>query len=204
MAIQLIGPNGQPTKKVYKVLEIVAGEATVEDTRTGQVLKIHESRIIKESTMALKCDKCGNEFSSKSGLTLHKKKCGGVEKPKQAAKPKKDDTRFDAVAFAKENGGELWTKGVKFDHTNIKVIGHQVIDEKTGYYFSFNTYNGSLGKNGKGITKYPLKGKQITYTVSDNSTRKDSRGEKRTRKGKKTAEAIRKLWTKNGYKKQKV
>lgn len=203
MAIQLIGPDGKPTKKVYKLLEIVSGEAKVQDIRTGQVLKIHESRLIKESKMALKCDKCGNEFSSKSGLTLHKKKCGGVQKPKQAAKPK-DDTRFDAIAFAKENGSELWTKSVKFDHRNIKVVGHQVLDEKSGFYFSFNTYNGSLGKNSKGITKYPLKGKQITYTISDNSSKKESRGEKRTRKGKKTAEQIRKLWGKNGYKKQKV
>lgn len=217
--VALIGPNGNPTPKCYKIIEEKQDKNTtivrVKDTRTNQIIRIPKSRIlVKESDMSLKCGTCGKEMNSKSGLTLHQKKCGGTTpSPSTTKKPplklvkKKKKTApastdaFDIAGFRKEHGGELWTKAVKFDHP-VKAISHQILDEKTGYYYSFNTYNGSLGKSAKGVTKYPLKGKTLTYTVSDNTEKKDSRGNKRIRKGKKTADQVRKLWQKNGYKKK--
>ena len=199
--VALIGPDGKSTPKRYKVLGLDGQTARIEDVQTGQVIRIHKSRIMKEEEMSLSCPKCGKEMASKSGLTLHQKKCEGKQAPKP--KPKKQEDEFDVLGFVGDNGSELWIKSVKFDHSNIKVIGHQVMNEEAGYYYSFNTYNGTLGKSGRGVTKYPLKGRSVNYTVSDNSQKKNSRGDKRVRKGKKTAEQVRKLWQKNGYKKQK-
>lgn len=52
--------------------------------------------------------------------------------------------------------GELWSKGVKFDHTAIKVEAHVLIATDKRSFQVFNTYNGALGKKGKAGKQYQL------------------------------------------------
>jgi hypothetical protein len=133
-----------------------------------------------------------------------------AKKTKKKAKAKKELEPFDINEFVAENGGEHWVKGkkekIKFDHDGYEVLTHAVMNEAKKVYHVFNTYasNGvvSLGRGGKGVTVYPLKGKTVNYTVSKNAKKVESRGEKKQRKGTKTPDEVRKTWEKNGYQKQ--
>ena len=52
--------------------------------------------------------------------------------------------------------GELWSKTVNFDHTEIKVEAHVLISIDKRSFQVFNTYNGALGKKGKAGKQYQL------------------------------------------------
>ena len=208
--VSLIGPDGKPTNQKYKVINKNAIEATVEDVETNQELTIHVSRIMSKEQHICKC---GKKCSSLSGLTLHMKNCQegsdvmakAAAAPKEAKESKKSVDGFDLSAFIKDNGGEHWqSQARKFDHAGYELITHAVMDEKAGFYYIINTYTYpdgtvSLGRNGKGVTKYPLKGKSVSYTISQTAKKVESRGEKRTRKGSKAADDIRKHWEKQSY-----
>ena len=208
--------EGKPTARQYIIVNIKNNVARLEHIRTNQRLRVHTSRIVPEDQIKMfKCP-CGKESSSQSGLTLHMKNCpeGSKTMAKSPSKQKKAEPAaskveaFDINSFVKTNGGEHHIRGedgsIKFDHNDYKVLTHAVMDEKTGFYHIFNTYTYpdgtvTLGKGGKGITKYPLKGKSVNYTVSQRAKNEASRGEKRQRKGGKTADEVRKGWVKNGY-----
>ena len=223
--VRLIDKDLLPTKDKWEILEIIGESARVKNVKSGLTLRVHKSRLTdKDPTMAKKfvCDKCDRTFSTKSGLTLHKCKSqkGSSKMAKQATatatatekketkakKTKKDLVEFDIKKFIQEHGGEHWVRGDrKFDHTGYKLETHAVMDEKAGYYYMLNDYtnNGvtSLGRGNKGITKYPLKGKKVSYVVSETSKKVEHRGQKRERKGTKNAEDVRKHWEKLGYSK---
>lgn len=182
-------------------------------------------KVTKTKKETFKCPNCDKVSGTKSGLTLHLKACSGSKKKMTQAqqmdskdKPAKKTTKktankvdpVDMKKIVSENGGEHWAKGqngeIKFDHAGYKIITHAILNEKAGYYLQFNTYTypdgiTSLGKGNKGLTKYPLKGKKITYTVSQTAKKEESRGQKRQRVGTKTAEEMRKQWQKASYKK---
>ena len=52
--------------------------------------------------------------------------------------------------------GEMFTKGVGFDHSNISVEANVVIAKDHKSFRVFNTYNGGLGKKGKAGKVYTL------------------------------------------------
>ena len=241
--VRLIDKNLEQTISTWRIIETGPESVRVENTETGQKLRVHKSRVVDEDTpekparrpeekpkMAKKtkfvCETCSRELTTQSGLTLHQKTCAKkgkktmskdaatVTAPKAKAKTKevkesnkKSPDPFDIAAFASDNGSEHWARGekeaIKFDHPGYKLVTYAVMDEKGGYFYIINTYanNGviSLGKSGKGITKYPLKGKKISYTVSEAAKKQENRGQKRERKGTKTADDIRKHWEKLGY-----
>ena len=217
--VAVIGPDGNPTDIVYKILEEDVGSDGEAYTRlshseTGIKLKVHSNRVVKSETIGYEAKEVNEtgENEMTDAKTETEKTETETEKPKKAkkAKAKKELEPFDMPAFVKENGGEHWIKGkvdkIKFDHEGYEVLTHAVLDEAKKVYRVFNTYsqNGvlSLGRGGKGITPYPLKGKTINYTVSKNAKKVESRGEKKQRKGTKTAEDVRKAWEKSGYQKQ--
>jgi hypothetical protein len=223
--VALAGIDGE-TPRIYEILEkgYEEGEAFVKlkNTENGTKLRVHSSRVVKDGNKvtggiemaeaAEKAQEKTEEAEEKVEEQEEPKQAEQAEKPKKAKKKakkaKKEAEPFDIDAFVAANGGEHWVKGktdkIKFDHKGFEVLSHAVLDEEKKVYVQFNTYssNGvsSLGRTGKGVTTYPLKGKTIDYTVSESS--KKAAGEKRQRKGSKTAEEVRKLWEKKGYEKQ--
>ena len=193
--VALIGPDGQHTNKQYKILDCANNVVRLLDIHTGHKLRVHKTRIVDQPQRR-------EQVSKKSKAP---KKAEQEETPKDEAS--NTNETFDVAKFVAENGGEHWVRGedggTKFDHPEYKLITHAVLDEQNGHYFMINLYekNGiaSLGKGSKGITEYPLKGNQINYTVSQTAKKVESRGQKRVRKGIKTAEEVRKHWLKSGY-----
>jgi len=57
--------------------------------------------------------------------------------------------------------GERWSKKMAFDHKGVKAEAHVIVNRVTKTYFSFNTYNGSLGKTGAKLE--PKKFKYADY-----------------------------------------
>lgn len=212
--VAVIGPDGNPTDVVYRVLEEDVGSDGEAYTRlshseTGIKLKVHSNRVVRSETIGYEAKEV-NETGENEMTDAKKTETEKAEKKAKKPKVKKELEPFDISQFVTDNGGEHWVKGekekIKFDHDGYEVLTHAVLNESKKIYHVFNTYsqNGvlSLGRGGKGITAYPLKGKTINYTVSKNAKKVESRGEKKQRKGTKTAEDVRKAWEKSGYQKQ--
>jgi hypothetical protein len=53
--------------------------------------------------------------------------------------------KFDFKSIA----GERWSKPMAFDHKGVKAEAHVIVNRITKKYRAFNTYNASLGKQGK-------------------------------------------------------
>ena len=199
--LYLIDEAGKRSLEKFTLLQVDEKGVRLENKKGGK-LRVHPSRVVLPN---------GSPAAPVPAMAKAPSppKAKAPEKPKSAA-PKTEPAEvempvFDLPGFVA--GREHWSKKVKFDHSGYDVVSHSVIDEKAGNYQVFNTYKypGSsaltLGKNSKGITPYPLKGHQTTYVVGDNAEKADSRGKKRTRKGNKTAEQVRKLLEKRNYKK---
>lgn len=113
--------------------------------------RIHHSRIVKI-------------FGSNGDMIYDS---NPVEKEKKMASPKAASkstaTSTPATTSAPvvdvksiRGDGELYTKGVEFDHDSIKVEANVVISKDHRTFQVFNTYNGTLGKKGKAGKVYTL------------------------------------------------
>ena len=182
--IKLKGVENQTQLDSYEIIKM--GKNTL-DISNGQgvKLKIHKSRV-KEISM------------TKPDVAVEQKKESNVlvaetsVKKKQPPKP----IPFDIQTWYREHGGVHLSKNVNFDCATVKVVAHTCIDEKAGYYHTINTYlhqDGTLtlGKKGKGGSKYPLKGRRVTIAASN--------GKPKLIIGKKTAQEYIDHCKKNGY-----
>jgi len=75
---------------------------------------------------------CTRIISSKKEEAMATKKVSGTPK-------------FDFKTIA----GERWSKPMAFDHKGVKAEAHVIVNRITKKYRAFNTYNASLGKQGK-------------------------------------------------------
>lgn len=78
----------------------------------------------------------------------------GKSKTASAASKKEAAVTIDISNLKTQ--GELWSKTVNFDHTEIKVEAHVLISTDKRSFQVFNTYNGALGKKGKAGKQYQL------------------------------------------------
>jgi len=80
------------------------------------------------------------------------------EKEKPVAQTKQTKTApVETVSIQSLIGtGEHYTKSVSFDHDGVTAEANVVINADHRSFVTFNTYNGSLGKKGKGGKSYPL------------------------------------------------
>ena len=213
--LYLINEKGKRTLEKFTLLSVGSKGIRLAG-KDGRKLRVHPSRAIAPSILP-KAPK--DPVASKPAKKAPVKKSPSTKPKKKEVKTmpdkkkKKDAPAFDVSAFVKEHGGEHWTKGesgekVNFDHDAYKVVAHSLIADKKGRYYVFNTYKYpsgtvSLGKNGTGVTEYPLKGHKVSYTVSQTAKKVESRGQKKTRKGSKTADQVRKTLERKGYRKAK-
>jgi hypothetical protein len=81
-----------------------------------------------------------------------------------ATKKVSGSPKFDFKAIA----GERWSKPMAFDHKGVKAEAHVVVNRITKKYRAFNTYNGSLGKQGKTGSVFAFKDyAQLTARLMD-------------------------------------
>lgn len=81
-----------------------------------------------------------------------------LEKEKPVAQTKQTKVApTEVVSIASLIGnGEHYAKPVSFDHDGVTAEANVVIAADHRSFVTFNTYNGSLGKKGKGGKSYPL------------------------------------------------
>lgn len=113
---------------------------------SGEVGKrrVHHSRIARVLDSALNVIYEVDSISSK-------------EKPVAEIKQTKATPAENVVDLKTLVGnGEHYTKGVSFDHETVAAQAHVVINTDHKSFVVFNTYNGNLGKKGKGGKQYPI------------------------------------------------
>lgn len=113
---------------------------------TGEVGKrrVHHSRIARVLDDSLNVIYEVDSLSSK-------------EKPVTEVKQTKTAPTENAIDLKTLVGnGEHYTKGVEFDHATVAAQAHVVINADHKSFVVFNTYNGNLGKKGKGGKSYPI------------------------------------------------
>ncbi|MEM3097502.1 MAG: hypothetical protein QXU32_02115 [Nitrososphaerales archaeon] len=158
--------NGVPNVKV----QIYTSEMCLDET-----LYCVESYIKDIVVLKPVCDECdGNGSCNKCNgrIKLHHTRIAriyddngnvifdadGVRKEKQMS----TEQKAEAVSIDDlKSQGELWSKDVNFDHASYKVEAHVLIAPDHRSFRVFNTYNGTLGKNGKLGDK--------TYTLEDDA-----------------------------------
>lgn len=216
-AVRLLGPpQGKPLKEWFNVIK-VRDKATLRVEGGGGCFFVHKSRVTelrKKGTPLLEAQTNGlgdleAEAEAKeetvSETAVAEKPATKTTKPAAAKKQVKEPPKpkpFDLNGFVKEHGGIHLSKPGTFDHKDYKLICHLCVDEKAGFYHTFNTYlypdgTNSLGKKGKGGNSYPLKGHR--HTVE--KTSKKGTTTKEVHKGTKTAEEVVASYEKKGYKK---
>ncbi len=121
------------------------------------------------------------------------------EKPVTQSEPKVKTKKSPAVLDIEivKTHGELWTKfQQKFDHAQIDLQSHILLNEEPLRKLCFNTYNGSLGKK----SKEPEKELKLTH-FKDNSPDEQGKSVGYVLKGE-TIESMRQKLDKDGYKRQ--
>lgn len=110
-------------------------------TGTGARHRVHHSRIARI-------------FDTEGNIIYETSTNVGKEKQVAQVTPKKTVAPVDFKDLKSQ--GELWSKGVEFDHAAIKVEAHVLVAPDQRTFQVFNTYNGTLGKKGRAGKNYPL------------------------------------------------
>jgi len=86
------------------------------------------------------------DIKSGARAVVHCTRIISSKKEEQMATQKVSGTpKFDFKSIA----GERWSKPMAFDHKGVKAEAHVIVNRITKKYRAFNTYNASLGKQGK-------------------------------------------------------
>ncbi len=86
------------------------------------------------------------DIKSGARAVVHCTRIISSKKEEQMATTKVSGTpKFDFKSIA----GERWSKPMAFDHKGVKAEAHVIVNRITKKYRAFNTYNASLGKQGK-------------------------------------------------------
>jgi hypothetical protein len=86
------------------------------------------------------------DIKSGARAVVHCTRIISSKKEEQMATQKVSGTpKFDFKSIA----GERWSKPMAFDHKGVKAEAHVIVNRITKKYRALNTYNGSLGKQGK-------------------------------------------------------
>lgn len=202
--VSVINIDGQELDEKFRIIDVSPhGFIRLQSCDTGYKLRVSPTRIRRQE-MTDQNDLLERETNQEGTDAAEESENKGTKK-----KAKKI-VRFDVDEFAGDHPGEVWVKGgdgsIKFDHDDYKLKTYAVICEDECVYYIINTYvypNGvtTLGKSGKGITKYPLKGGTVTYTIGKDAKKVENQGKTRTLTGSKTADAVRKSLQKKGYSK---
>ena len=225
--VQLLGLDGEtPLPDLFEIVKPLNKVSYQVKSQQNTVMNVHKSRIArivkrgepqqieakalaKEARMSEEEAVAVAERPTVAAKPAVKPVVAKPEKPvaeKEKAAPKVKEVKqpipFDLKAWLREhNNGVHLIKPAKFDHGGFKLVAHAVIDEKGGYYYTFNTYQYpggiiSRGKKDAGGNQYALKGHRITIKKE---TKKGEVSE--IQKGRKTAEEMVVVYEKKGYKK---
>jgi len=86
------------------------------------------------------------DIKSGARAVVHCTRIISSKKEEQMATQKVSGTpKFDFKSIA----GERWSKPMAFDHKGVRAEAHVIVNRITKKYRAFNTYNASLGKQGK-------------------------------------------------------
>ena len=128
---------GNESEDQWKITNIEDEMVDLVSINTHMIYRVHKSRIIS--------------VTDSSGI-IHK----------VMAEPEAESDEVEKLDFKKlSEEGEIWTRKAKnFTHKHVKVKSHTQILLGNLKYRTFNTYNDSLGKKGKGIRESEFKNKE--------------------------------------------
>lgn len=132
------------------VLESFDGiKANLICVETNIRMSLHRSRVSASDERTE--EEIMNDSNEKTKITTASKQ--------KTAKASAERTPFDFAAelAALGAGAEHWRKTNNFDHDSITSEAHVLISGDRASFRSLNTYDGSLGKNGKAGQIYDLK-----------------------------------------------
>lgn len=175
--VRIYTSRGQIDPNTYQVTDLDKQTATLLCESTQQTIKVHKSRIkelvntiTKENTMNTKTS---NDMDTESTATIpttemEESTTDSItqEMATTTTKTTSADTKIDFDQMVRD-GYEVWTKGdCEFDQPGVKVQAHCIISPDKSEFETFNTYNGSRGKN-NGKPKNGQARRKSVYPIGD-------------------------------------
>ena len=158
--VEILTSEGKTDPNIYKVEEIQKQLVVLRCQETGQPHKVHKSRISKVIKENIDMD----ETVMSTATTTQAEEI--ASEVSAALTPTSTDSKIDFDQLV-EDGFEVWTKkNLNFDQGGYEVEAHCVINPDQTGYETFNTYNGSRGKNNSKMKKGEPK-KRSVYTIKD-------------------------------------
>lgn len=161
--VEILTSEGETDPNTYTVEDIQKQLVVLRCQATDQPVKVHKSRISKiikenmmeETVMSTATTTQAEEIASEVSEAMTESTSTTNESSK---------VNFDQLI---EDGYEVWTKNsLNFDQGGFEVAAHCVISPDRTEYETFNTYNGSRGKNNGKMKKGAPK-KRSVYALKD-------------------------------------
>jgi hypothetical protein len=155
--VRVITPAHELDPNTYRFDGFDGQRALVTNVATGIQTGIHRSRVFPADdgkTEEQIMSDANKKAAAATKTSTKVKPASGDSTPKKAERTPFD---FAAELATMGAGAEHWRKTNNFDHDQITSEAHVLITGDRSRFRSLNTYDGSLGKNGKMGQMYDLK-----------------------------------------------
>lgn len=150
--VRVITNANELDPNTYRLDSFDGPRAMITCLTTNVQMAVHRSRVFAADDGKTE-EQIMTEANKKAAAKAPKVKTAGAAKKVVERIPFDFSTELSGMG----SGAEHWRKTNSFDHEAITSEAHVLISGDKTWFRSLNTYDGSLGKNGKTGQKYDLK-----------------------------------------------